>query len=418
MLEKIARFSSYITLLLFLAIPTLTNAAYSEIDATITSSGDVSFTCPVAGNVTQEYMRAGVYPDTTATIESNASISLACSGLSTGSFSLEDGWLNVGAATDTPDGSYWVQFQIDNVGTTDYYFRALRSGGIWSDASTSTSLIFEQGYAYNFNTQYNTRFTNLGFSTTTSTTTLITAFYIDPTEATTTQSDKNPTQIRYRYSKIPTAVTSGYGISITDALSPIWGNGTTTATFNLDPDSNYDFTISFANSATAITGITPFPLAYIYLRVTTNSTGGIATTSAVEFYDATEISAYQYQPCGIAEMGGCINNSFIYLFVPSNEAFNQFAELRTDLQTRIPFVYFYQVPNYFDTMYTTASSHPLSVTASTSIGNFTFLSAGLIQQVPFSSTLRTLIGYLLWVMLVLTIYAQVKNMFNHQEKSV
>jgi len=417
MLERVKR-ASYITLIvgaLFFAIPN------QNVSAATTT---VSIAIQNTASTTSLWTLAGLTPTTSCTYafgKETGDAYNSITGGTSGSCNTND-WL-IG------DNSVRVQPNFQNPIISATYKGWVRTASntylilpfTWDGTNFSEDDTFDYptaGYELNFSSQYNTRFTNLVYSTTTSTTTLTTGFYIDSTEATSTQADKNPTIVRYRYSKVPSSDVSGYGISITGAISPTWGNGTTSATFNLAASSTYDFTISFANGGTSLTGVVPFPLAYIYLRITTNDTGGIATSSAPEYYNAIVGQAFQYQPCGITELGGCISNSLIYVFVPSNESLDRFFSLKTDLESRSPFVYVYQVPDYFDSLYNTATSQALSITASTSLGNFTFLSASLIESVPYSDTMRTIIGYLLWVMLALTIYARVTRLFNHQEKTV
>lgn len=316
----------------------------------------------------------------------------------------------------TTQGIYSAVIFGENItATTSFYW--LSSGGTISPIGNPLG-DFEAGYNINFATQYQTRFTNLVYSTTTSTTTLTVGFYIDPDEATSTQADKNPTIVRYRYSKVPSTDVLGYGVPITGSVSPTWGNATTSATFNLDPNSTYDFTISFANGGTVLTGVSPFPSAYIYLRLSTNATGGIASTSTVEFYNALEEQAFEYQPCSITDIGGCITNAFTYLFVPSNASMNQFATLRTEMENRSPFVYAFQLPTYWDMLYETNQTQSLTVSASTSIGTITFISEAQLEAIPLSNTVRTIIGYLLWIMLAFMLYHRVTNIFNHQDKVV
>ena len=433
MLEKFVRISSYITLLMLSLMVSQTALAVSEGELSLTATGTISVITPTSLITDGSWAYFAMLKGTTTKSQVvNTDMCLGSSGTGPDPFSATSTFRGVNLFTSfglgigsnpsfadcTTAGYYYLM--VSN-GVSGGYYPPNTYWRVYYDGSTvvpSGGFSPDAGYDINFTSQYETRFTNLVYSTTTSTTTLTVGFYIDPSEATSTQADKNPTIVRYRYSKVPSTDVSGIGIGITDALSPTWGNGTTSGSFVLDTNSTYDFTISFANGGTPLTGVTPFPLAYIYLRLTTNATGGIASTSSPEFYNAVEEQAFQYQPCGITDIGGCITNSFAYLFIPSNESLDRFNSLSSELENRSPFVYVYQVPAYWNTLYNTADSQSLTISASTSIGNFTFLSASLIEAVPYSSTLRTLIGYLLWVMLAFTVYARVTRLFNHQDKTV
>jgi len=141
---------------------------------------------------------------------------------------------------------------------------------------SSTSPQIESGYNISYSTQYNTRFTKITPTTGGSDVVFSASYYIDPTEATTTQSDKNPTAIRVQYSLRPENSFSAVSNPITVSVSPTWEYGTTSFTFpDFASNSTYDLTISFANAGTPITGVTPFPLAYAYMTIVTNGSVGI-----------------------------------------------------------------------------------------------------------------------------------------------
>lgn len=277
---------------------------------------------------------------------------------------------------------------------------------------------FPSGYEVTYSTQYDTRFLNVSMGTATTTVDFTTAYYISPTEATSTQADKNPTMVRVSFSKQPSTDLSRQSYTITDAVAPTWGYGTTTVSLNLDPSSTYDVMVGFVNPGTALTGVVPFPLAYVYFAVTTDASGGIATSTTPELYDAQEEQAIEYQPCGITDIGGCISNSMQYLFTPSNASLDRFATLTDELEKRSPFVYVYQVPDYWDTLFNTTQAQSLTISASTSIGSITFLSEAQLDAIPLTDTVRTVIGYLLWVSLALAVYSRVTRVFNHQERPV
>jgi len=269
-------------------------------------------------------------------------------------------------------------------------------------------------YEMNYSSQYNTRFTNVSFASTS----LDVSYYIDPTEATSTQPERNPTLVTAQFSKRPSNDITSYGFNIADAVAPTWGTGTTTVEFGtLDMNSIYDVYVSFSNPGTFFTGIKAFPLAYAYVTIETDAFGDIATATP-EFYDAVEQQSREYQPCSITEVGGCIANAFIYTFMPSDNALEQFASLRTDAGTRAPFIYITQIPELWGQLYGTASSASLTVSATTSIGQITFISKSQLEAIPLSSMIRDIIGGLLWVMLAFTLYHRGLRLFDHNEKTV
>jgi len=306
---------------------------------------------------------------------------------------------------------------------------------IYRDATASSSILYVSAYYYNattnqfagaliyenatgtkeidYNTAYNTRFTNIDLGTATNTVEFDVAYFVDSNEATTTQSDKNPTQIRVRYSLSPGTSVGAYGFPM-NVSSPSWGNGTTSVTLPFTANSTYDVNIQFGNAGTAITGIVPFPLANVYFQVHTDANGGIASTTEIEFYDAIEEQSLPYQDCSITSPTGCFINAGIYMFYPSYESINKLRNVQTTMMTKIPFIYVAQTPDLWESLWNASGTQALTVSASTTIGEITFISAGQLEAIPLTDTIRTIVGFLLWFMLALTIYYRVRTVFNHQ----
>jgi len=424
-LEQAVRLASYTALLgVFMLALASRASAYVEpiLLQTETNGSNITIYIPLSaqGNDWNHWYNG----KTDSYILNNATTSNRCDPINQGQGTeqnTEYGSLSVGTnfiaqiVAGCPSGIYYWTYQ-DVVTSQEYYFSYSWNG----TQATTTNNIYQQPLIYEptFVSQYNTKFTAINFGTTTNSVDIDVSYYIDSSEATTTQADKNPTQIRFRYSKRPQTSFNAIANPITDAISPSWGYGTTSVSLSLDATSTYDINIQFANSGTAITGIVPFPLANVYFSVTTDGSGGIATTSNIEYYDAVIEKAFEYQPCGITDIGGCINNSFLYLFYPSNETLDRFASLKDELQQRSPFVYVYQIPQFMDLMFESAQTSTLNISATTSIGSITFLSKPQLEAIPLTATIRTIIGYLLWVMLAFMLYRRITGMFNHQEKPV
>jgi len=271
------------------------------------------------------------------------------------------------------------------------------------------------GYNVQFSTQYSTRFTNLAFTSSSTDVVLDASYFIDEAEATSTRADRNPTLVSAKFSKVPTQTFEAVSYEIEDAVSPTWGYGTTTSVLDLDPSSTYDIVVQFANQGTPITGVYPFPLAYVSVTVSTDALGGVSTSSAPRFYDAVKAQAFEYQPCSLTEFGGCITNSLMYLFIPSNEDLEQFQTIKETLTQRVPFVYAFQIEEYWGYMFSTNNTHSLSVSATTSIGTINFISEAQLNALPMSGLVRSVVGYLLWVMLAFTLYARARSLFTPKD---
>lgn len=103
---------------------------------------------------------------------------------------------------------------------------------------------------------------------------------------------------------------------------------------------------------------------------------------------------------------------FAWAFVPSPASVDQFKTLNTELAGRAPFAYVYAVPELFNELFDASptASTTISVTIYDGQPNehtFVFLSAALLESVPYSSTIRTVLGWILWLMLIQAFYYQV-----------
>jgi len=261
----------------------------------------------------------------------------------------------------------------------------------------------------------NTKFTKGVMSAPAVGTTTVTAvYYIDPDEVDVNVASKNPTATRFLLS--PSTGTTTYS-TISVLNSPTTGVGTTTYTYPFKlPQGKYDLLITFGNAGTGISGIIPFEDSYVYITFSVNASGTLIAGQKAEYYDAESVVTDEYvrQPCGLTDIGGCIANAFAYLFLPSAFTTDDIFIATEEIKTKAPFVYLYQVPDLWQTLYDTAQTAPLSVSASTSIGTVSFISEAQLDAIPLTDTIRTIIGYLLWIMLALTLYTRVRSIFDHQ----
>lgn len=400
----------------------------------LTATGTISAISPFSVNTGGSYVTFALLQGTTTKmLASNSDLCLGSSLSGSGIFSATSTWLGVNLFTSlglgygsnpayancTTAGYYYLMVSAGLSGSyypSYYYWKVYYNG---TDVTPTNPTDPQGGYEINFSTQYETRFTNLEYSTTSTTSVnFAVSYFIEPTEATTTQADKNPTMIRVRYSKQPAQTYDGLSLQIEDAVSPTWGTGTTTFDLNLDASSTYDVIINFANAGSAVTGIVPFPLAYVYFTVETDASGGISTTTAPEFYNAQQEQAFEYQPCGITELGGCIINALQFTFMPSDESVDRFMEINDALQVRTPFIYVYQIPDYWEMLYTSSTTQTLTVSASTTaFGTITFISEAQLDAIPLTNQVRTILGYLLWVATAFTLYRMAVSIFDHDNKT-
>lgn len=99
---------------------------------------------------------------------------------------------------------------------------------------------------------------------------------------------------------------------------------------------------------------------------------------------------------------GCVKSAMTYVFAPSSESLDQFSTL--NLSDREPFSYLYDIGNAYDELYSNSGSREYAVQATTTIGTFHFISASQINAIPYTSTIKTILGYLLWFFTGMFIY--------------
>jgi hypothetical protein len=264
-------------------------------------------------------------------------------------------------------------------------------------------------YASGFNSVLNTHFTDLDI-TGTSTLNIDVDYFLDGNEIDTTVSAKNPTWVKFWYAE--RASTSTDFKKINEVISVVAGSSTISTNITGLADGTYDLLIGFSNFGCSV-GLSecPFPDSYVYSSFTVG--GGVLTSTGTnEFYDRTSpIQDNTYQECGITNIGGCLVNAGLYLFVPDDDSIQQISDSFEGLQTTFPFVYAFQANEYVDTLFS-ATSTDAGIVASTTLGTITFVNRAMLEAVPYSDTFRTIIAYSMWITFLWGAYRVVLKMFN------
>jgi len=110
--------------------------------------------------------------------------------------------------------------------------------------------------------------------------------------------------------------------------------------------------------------------------------------------------------CGTFDIGCYIKNAVVWLFYPSEDSTSQFSNLT--LENRFPFSYAYQVKEMRDELF--GASQTATTTIGVNVpgfGQITFLSAALLSSVPYASTIRTILGWVLWLMMIEYLYLRI-----------
>lgn len=249
----------------------------------------------------------------------------------------------------------WSDWQVTDISKTlsDIYikFRLTRSISssvhalfdnltIQSDDDYVSEVELQTGDFYNNPSQYDTKFTDLVLSGT-STVNFATSYYLDGSEVDSTNPTRYPTLLQLAWALRPETEFTSYGFTIdpTDI-------GNQTENLELDvsgfADGTYDIMIRFANSGSNISGIYPFEHAYIYNSIIVQG-GQLVGSGENEFYDSvTYNSVERYKECSLQKLGGCIENVFISLFVPTQAQLQNFFEFQNEIPNRYPFAYAYE----------------------------------------------------------------------------
>jgi len=204
-------------------------------------------------------------------------------------------------------------------------------------------------------TQSLTHFTDLDI-TGTSTVNISPEYFIDSGEVDSTILSLNPSHVRFNLSLRPTSSTSVQSVLITPWSTSV---ASTSNSYTSLTDGTYDILVTFGNLGSTLSGIIPFPNAYIYSSFTIAG-GVLIATGTPEIYNGIVSSSsdeYAYQPCGITAISGCINNSFVFLFVPNQDFVNEYYQgLQTSFSTHLPFSYIASLNNMWSSLASTTGS--------------------------------------------------------------
>jgi len=102
----------------------------------------------------------------------------------------------------------------------------------------------------------------------------------------------------------------------------------------------------------------------------------------------------------------------VFLWVPSETSMQQFSDLNDSLSTKSPFIYVYQASDLVETLYNSPSLASSTITVEILGGELDLISVAQLQAVPYTSWLRTILGYVMWLMFFALMYRKVLKVFN------
>lgn len=262
-----------------------------------------------------------------------------------------------------------------------------------------------------FDQNYQTRFLDLEISGTSSVN-IDVDYFLQQSEIIRTISAFNPTQVNFGIALRPTTAISARGISIDNTVQ---GTSSVSNTFTGLADGVYDVNITFYNNGVLFGDDRPFAESYIYSSFTVAS-GTLTATGTPEFYDFSQDQpTNQPVPCGITAIGGCIQNAFSYLFIPTENGMIQITNLYDTLSTKFPFAYFTDFNDSITSVFTNPTTESLAISVPFgTFGTLDLISEEMIEAVPFTALIRELLGAIIWLMMAYTIYRRTLRIFNKE----
>jgi len=229
----------------------------------------------------------------------------------------------------------------------------------------------------------------------------------------------------YNSTTSSTSVTfsANYYVNFTDGSWPLGTNPPTgmcldviplgaqdaSAVHQCEPLSGFTLNALTRFNSTAVTLPTGTNWQYTFSFYTFDGTTGVLPSPPTQFWVVTNnAGSTTAGSCGITSLGTCITNALSYLFTPSTSSVAQFRTLT--LSRTFPFSYLYDVPVLYSELFVNTGSMDMTITVPFStFGNITLLSPALVSAVPFTSTIKTVVGYMIWFFTAMFIFNQVKR---------
>jgi len=259
-----------------------------------------------------------------------------------------------------------------------------------------------------------TRFTAFTISTTTQTAT-ITGYW---TASSTSQS--NTQELRFWQSS-PTlglenqqnlyATTTGNFSFTFPYLDTSFQISATSTSFTLGTDTSFFaeiYQLSGSYNPFSNTGTPP-----ILLAATTTSVSATTSPTVISNNPRSLSGLPEPEDCSLGNLTGCIKNAGVWLFYPSSDSINSFKGLSDTLSGKFPFAYAYGMNalrmELFNAVQTSTTSISLTFKIIPGHGTSTLelLSASKLTAVPYSGTVKIILGWILWLLGVEYIYYRV-----------
>lgn len=148
------------------------------------------------------------------------------------------------------------------------------------------------------------------------------------------------------------------------------------------------------------------------LLLTSTSTSLTATsTVTVDSSDPRSLSGLpEPADCSLSAITGCIKNAAVWLFYPSSDSVDSFKGLSDTLSGKFPFAYAYGINTMRQELFEAAQTSSTTISLTFKIipgagtSTLTLLSPALLSAVPYSNTVKIILGWILWLLGIEYIY--------------
>jgi len=128
------------------------------------------------------------------------------------------------------------------------------------------------------------------------------------------------------------------------------------------------------------------------------------THGYVDYTTGVGLQEYPEYECSISSITGCLKNAGIWLFYPSSDSVERFKSLSDSLSGKFPFAYVYGMNTMRLELFESAQTATTTISLNFKIipghatSSLTLLSSSLLSNVPYANTVKTIIGFILWLM--------------------
>jgi len=132
-----------------------------------------------------------------------------------------------------------------------------------------------------------------------------------------------------------------------------------------------------------------------------------------DFTTGAGLQEYPEYECGISSITGCLKNAGIWLFYPSSDSVERFKSLSDTLSGKFPFAYVYGMNTMRNELFESAQTATTTISLNFKIipghatSTLTLLSSNLLSNVPYANTVKTIVGFILWLMAAEYVYYRV-----------